>query len=34
MATRAGVIGLEMSKENGVEVAVRLIEEKLGSRRN
>ena len=29
MATHASVIGQKMSKENGVEVAVRLIEEKL-----
>jgi len=34
LATRASLIGQEMSKENGVEVAVRLIEEKLGCRRN
>jgi UDP:flavonoid glycosyltransferase YjiC (YdhE family) len=34
MATRASLIGQEMSKENGVDVAVRLIEEKLGNRRN
>jgi len=34
VASRASVIGQEMSKENGVEVAVRLIEEKLGSRTN